>query len=292
MKNGLGRGLDSLFGVYESNNIDVENQNSGANSFNEIKEDVFDIPLSEIDANVNQPRKKFDEKALAELASSIKVHGIIQPIILVKKGERYMIIAGERRFRAAKIAGLDTVPAIIKNYTESQIAEISLLENLQREDLNPMETARAMKKLMEDFGWTQEQVADRLGKSRPVVANTVRLLNLEPEVISMIEQGKISAGHARSLVIVNDKKAQIKLAKQVCEKKLTVRDLEKAIKGPNKKNTVANQSMELRELVDDMKRVLGTKVSVLGNDNRGRIYIDYYSRADLDRIAELMDKMK
>ena len=292
MKNGLGRGLDSLFGVYENNNIDIENQNSVANSFNEIKEDVFDIPLSEIDANVNQPRKKFDEKALAELASSIKVHGIIQPIILVKKGERYMIIAGERRFRAAKIAGLDTVPAIIKNYTESQIAEISLLENLQREDLNPMETARAMKKLMEDFGWTQEQVADRLGKSRPVVANTVRLLNLEPEVISMIEQGKISAGHARSLVIVNDKKAQIKLAKQVCEKKLTVRDLEKAIKGPNKKNTVANQSMELRELVDDMKRVLGTKVSVLGNDNRGRIYIDYYSRADLDRIAELMDKMK
>ena len=156
-----------------------------------------------------------------------------------------------------------------------------------------MECARAMKKLMDDYGWTQEKVADRLGKSRPVVANTIRLLNLEPEVISMIEQGKISAGHARSLVAVTNKNAQIKLAKQVCEKKLTVRDLEKAVKTAGSGQSMASkQSVELKELVADMKRIFGTKVSVLGTDQRGRIYIDYYSRADLDRVAELVEKLK
>ena len=155
-----------------------------------------------------------------------------------------------------------------------------------------MECARAMKKLMTDFGWTQEIVADRLGKSRPVVANTIRLLNLEPEVIDMIEKGKLSAGHARSLVAVTDKKAQVKLAKQVMEKKLTVRDLEKAVRSVNNPRAVATQSSELRDLIDNMKRVLGTKVSVLGTDQRGRIYIDYYSRADLDRIFECIEKIK
>lgn len=302
MKKGLGRGLDSLFGVYG----DDVTQHIGETSVTSTRvvkmpgdldgdltnDKVVQLPLAEIDINVNQPRKVFDEKAMKELADSIKVHGVIQPIIVVKRGERYMIIAGERRFRASKSLGLSTIPSIIKNYTESEIAEVSLLENLQREDLNPMECARAMKKLMDDFAWTQEKVADRLGKSRPVVANTIRLLNLEPEVIQMIEQGKISAGHARSLVAVTDKKAQVKLAHQVCAKKLTVRDLEKAVKSTRGGNSVANQSIELRELVDKMKRVLGTKVSVLGNDNRGRIYIDYYSRADLDRISELLEKMK
>lgn len=302
MKSGLGRGLDSLFGVYENADTMQEDKREDVvrkvvkmpgDLDGDLTNDVVEeIALSEIDTNTNQPRKNFNDKALAELSASIKVHGVIQPIIVVKKGERYMIIAGERRFRASKIAGLSTIPAIVKNYTESEIAEVSLLENLQREDLNPMECARAMKKLMQDFGWTQEKVADRLGKSRPVVANTIRLLNLEPEVIAMIEDGKISAGHARSLVAVVDKKAQIKLAKQVCEKKLTVRDLEKAVKGAHANNTVANQSVELRELIDDMKRVFGTKVSVLGNDNRGRIYIDYYSRADLDRISEILEKSK
>ena len=303
MKKGLGRGLDSLFGVYG----DDVTQHVGKDEENvkrtvvkmpgdldgDLTNDVvMELPVSDIDTNVNQPRKKFDEKALKELADSIKVHGVIQPIIVVKMGERYMIIAGERRYRASKLAGLSTIPVIVKKYTDSEIAEVSLLENLQREDLNPMECAKAMKKLMEDFGWTQEKVADRLGKSRPVVANTIRLLNLEPEVIELIEQGKISAGHARSLVAVTDKKAQIKLAKQVCEKKLNVRDLEKAVKSSRSGNTVANQSVELRELVENMKRVLGTKVSVLGNDNRGRIYIDYYSRADLDRINEILEKVK
>lgn len=300
MKKGLGRGLDSLFGVYGN---DVTQQVSETTSAQVVKmpgdldgdltnDTIVQLPLSDIDVNVNQPRKVFDERAMKELADSIKVHGVIQPIIVVKMGERYMIIAGERRYRASKIAGLTTIPAIIKGYTKSEIAEVSLLENLQREDLNPMECARAMKKLMEEFGWTQEKVADRLGKSRPVVANTIRLLNLEPEVIEMIEQGKISAGHARSLVAVTDKKAQIKLARQVCEKKLTVRDLEKAVKGSRTGNAESNQSVELRDLIETMKRVLGTKVSVLGNDMRGRIYIDYYNSSDLDRLSELMNKLK
>ena len=302
MKKGLGRGLDSLFGVYENTQETQEKENDDVvrkvvkmpgDLDGDLTNDVVEeIALGEIDANVNQPRKNFNEKALAELTASIKVHGVIQPIIVVKRGERYMIIAGERRYRASKLAGLSTIPAIVKNYSESEIAEVSLLENLQREDLNPMECARAMKKLMSDFGWTQEKVADRLGKSRPVVANTIRLLNLEPEVIAMIEEGKISAGHARSLVAVVDKKAQVKLAKQVCEKKLTVRDLERAVKGGKPGNTVANQSAELRQLIDDLKRVLGTKVSVLGNDIRGRIYIDYYSPEDLDRINEFLKKVK
>lgn len=303
MKKGLGRGLDSLFGVYgddvsqqvggNANTVKTEVVKMPADLDGDLTNDVVvQLPLSDIDVNINQPRKNFDDKALKELSDSIKVHGVIQPIIVVKMGERYMIIAGERRYRASKLAGLTSIPTIVKNYTKSEIAEVSLLENLQREDLNPMECARAMKKLMEDFGWTQEKVADRLGKSRPVVANTIRLLNLEPEVIEMIEQGKISAGHARSLVAVTDKKAQIKLAKQVCDKKLTVRDLEKAVHGNKAGNAVKNQSVELRDLIETMKRVLGTKVSVLGNDMRGRIYIDYYSSADLDRISELMDKLK
>jgi len=299
MKKGLGRGLDSLFGVYGD---DVSAQ-VGKGTTQVVKmpgdldgdltnDTVVELPLADIDPNTNQPRKNFNDATLKELADSIKVHGVIQPIIVVKMGERYMIIAGERRYRASKIAGLSTIPAIVKNYNEKEIAEVSLLENLQREDLNPMECARAMKKLMTDFGWTQDTVADRLGKSRPVVANTVRLLNLEPEVIDMIEKGKISAGHARSLVVVTDKKAQIKLAHQVCEKKLTVRDLERAVKGSSGSKNKMEQSSELKDLIEDMKRVLGTKVSVLGTDQRGRIYIDYYSSADLDRIYDLIQKLK
>ena len=305
-KKGLGRGLESLFSVYRDPEVDTENVNDKIDDVPEVKvvkmasvdekingEAVEQIEIGKIDPNKNQPRKVFDETALNELASSIKIHGIIQPIVLNKVGDRYMIIAGERRWRAAQIAGLKTVPAIIKNYDARQIKEISIIENLQREDLNPMEAARAIKELMEEYGWTQEVVADRLGKSRPVIANTIRLLNLEPEVIDMIEKGKLSAGHARSLVAVNNRDAQIKLAKQVCEKKLTVRDLEKAVKqGKSGKNPKSSQSIELKELIHDMQKVFGTKVSALGSDQRGRIYIDYYSTEDLQRVFELVEILK
>ena len=305
-KKGLGRGLESLFSVYRDPEVDTDNVNDKIDDVPEVKvvkmasvdekingEAVEQIEIGKIDPNKNQPRKVFDETALNELASSIKIHGIIQPIVLNKVGDRYMIIAGERRWRAAQIAGLKTVPAIIKSYDSRQIKEISIIENLQREDLNLMEAARAIKELMEEYGWTQEVVADRLGKSRPVIANTIRLLNLEPEVIDMIEKGKLSAGHARSLVGVNNREAQIKLAKQVCEKKLTVRDLEKAVKqGKSGKAPKSYQSIELKELIHDMQKVFGTKVSALGSDQRGRIYIDYYSTEDLQRVFELVEILK
>ncbi len=306
-KKGLGRGLESLFSVYRDSEVDTKEVNDNIDEVPEVKvvkmasvggdvssENVYQIEIGKIDPNKDQPRKNFDQSALNELASSIKIHGIIQPLVLTKTGDRYMIIAGERRWRAAQIAGLKTVPAVVKDYDAKQIREIAIIENLQREDLNPMEAARAIKQLMEEYGWTQEVVADRLGKSRPVIANTIRLLNLEPEVIDMIEKGKLSAGHARSLVAVNNRDAQIKLAKQVCEKKLTVRDLEKAVKvgKSGKAPKVSQQSIELKELIHDMQKVFGTKVSALGNDQRGRIYIDYYSMDDLQRVFDLVEILK
>ena len=306
-KKGLGRGLESLFSVYRDSEVDTKEVNDNIEEVPEVKvvkmasvggdvssENVYQIEIGKIDPNKDQPRKNFDQSALNELASSIKIHGIIQPLVLTKTGDRYMIIAGERRWRAAQIAGLKTVPAVVKDYDAKQIREIAIIENLQREDLNPMEAARAIKQLMEEYGWTQEVVADRLGKRRPVIANTIRLLNLEPEVIDMIEKGKLSAGHARSLVAVNNRDAQIKLAKQVCEKKLTVRDLEKAVKvgKSGKAPKVSQQSIELKELIHDMQKVFGTKVSALGNDQRGRIYIDYYSMDDLQRVFDLVEILK
>ncbi len=298
IKKGLGRGLDSLFGNFEETKLNEGTEfnvvKMATLNENVNKELVFQIDIDKIDPNIDQPRKYFEPEALKELADSIKIHGIIQPIILIKKDNRFMIIAGERRFRAAKMVGLKAVPAIVKQYTDKEINEISIIENLQREDLNPMDQARAIKKLMEDYGWTQEIVADRLGKSRPVIANTIRLLNLEPEVIKMIEENKISAGHARSLVGIANKQAQIKLAKQVAERKLTVRDLEIAVKNSSGKNKIAtlNQNIELKELILEMQRIFGTKVSALGSNERGRIYIDYFNKDDLERIYEKIEQLK
>lgn len=286
---GLGRGLDALFGTYE-----------GDVSYNKITKPaetntgVLEVDINKIKPNPNQPRKNFDEDALKDLAASIKVHGIVQPIVLNKNTDgTYMIIAGERRWRAANLCGLKTVPAIIKDYTEKQIKEISIIENLQREDLNPVEAAKAIKELMDEYGLTQEAVSERIGKSRSNVANTLRLLTLYPAVLDMIEKGKISAGHARCLVVVEDANEQLKLANAIVSKNLSVRDLEKAIKAytnPAKKVVVREeQSLELKELINQMQKTFATKVSAIGNDNKGRIYIDYYTRDDLDRISELLD---
>lgn len=288
-KKGLGRGLDALFSVFEDNDsydriTSKPNENGG----------VLEIDIDKIKPNPNQPRKNFDEDALKELASSIKVHGIVQPIVLNKQGNGdFLIIAGERRWRAAKLCGLKTVPAVIKNYTDKQIKEISIIENLQREDLNPVEAARAIKELMEEYGLTQESVAERIGKSRSNIANTLRLLSLYPDVINLVEQGKISSGHARCLVVVEDPREQIRLAQMIVQKNLSVRDLEKTVKAftnPTKKVVIKEeQSLELKELINQMQKTFATKVSAIGNDNKGRIYIDYYNRDDLDRIAELLD---
>ncbi|MGN1227620.1 MAG: ParB/RepB/Spo0J family partition protein, partial [Christensenellales bacterium] len=245
--------------------------------------------------NVNQPRKQFSETALKELADSIRIHGVIQPIVVNKlEDNKYMIIAGERRWRASKIARKTTIPAIMQNYTDKQIAEVSLIENLQREDLNPIEAARAIKKLMQEYDFTQETVADRIGKSRSVIANTLRLLNLYPEIIKMVENDELSAGHARCLVVVDDVNMQLKFANQAKNNKMTVRDLEKAVKeylNPKQK-VIKIQSLELKEMVSEMSKLFSTKVSILGNDNKGRIFIDYYTKDDLDRIYELLELIK
>ena len=293
-KKGLGRGLESLFGFYEdeSNNI-ITNQSEKKSP----AEGVSELEIDKIYPNPNQPRKHFDEEALRELASSIKTHGVIQPLVVNKEADGYMIIAGERRWRASKQAGLDKVPVVIKNYTEKQVKEISIIENLQREDLNPIEAARAIKQLMDEYNLTQETVSDRIGKSRSNVANTLRLLSLYPDVIKMIEDGRLSSGHARCLVVIDDVNEQLKLAKKAVDGKMSVRDLEKAVKSylnpdREKKVKVAEQSLELKELINDMQRVFATKVSAIGNDNKGRIYIDYYTRDDLDRLAEMVDLLK
>ena len=223
---GLGRGLDSLFGDYESfDTPKAEVKEKVVEKIKEVNRGAEDISIALIDRNPNQPRKNFDEKALKELAQSIKTNGVIQPIIVTKKGDRYIIIAGERRWRASQLAGLKTVPCIVRNYTDREICEIAIIENLQREDLNPIESARAIKQLIETFDLTQEVVADRIGKSRPAVANTLRLLTLTPEVVNMIEAGKLSAGHARCLITVEDPKIQVELALKACDNKISVRDL-------------------------------------------------------------------
>ena len=287
---GLGRGLEALFGVFDDNNSydNITNKNTKTNN------GVLEIDITKVKPNPNQPRKNFDPDALNELASSIKVHGIVQPIVVNQESNgEYMIIAGERRWRAANICGLKTVPAVVKNYTEKQVKEISIIENLQREDLNPIEAARAIKQLMDEYGLTQEVVSERIGKSRSNIANTLRLLTLYPDVIDMVEVGKLSAGHARCLVVVEDQTEQIKLAQIAVTKNLSVRDLEKMVKNymhpTNKVVVKQEQSLELKELINQMQKTFATKVSAIGNDNKGRIYIDYYTRDDLDRIAELLE---
>lgn len=292
---GLGKGLSALFSETEEDYgksllFEEEPRQKG--------EGVTEIETSRIFANPNQPRKVFDETALKELADSIAKHGVIMPIIVNKSGDRFMIIAGERRFRASKIAGLSKVPVIVKNYNDRQIKEISLIENLQREDLNPIEAATAMRSLMSDYGMTQEELADRIGKSRPAIANTLRLLSLAPEVIKMVANGNLSAGHARTLISMPTSD-QIKLAEASIKEGLSVREVEKRVKDyfmppeeKAKKKIKQELSNELKELISDMQRVFGTRVNAIGNDKKGRIYIDYYTRDDLDRLSELLEFLK
>ena len=292
MKRGLGRGLDSLFGEYEEEKP-VEEKQVETKIEQVVVNEPKEIDIGLIDRNPEQPRKIFDEDALRELAESIKVHGVIQPIIVKQIGDRYVIIAGERRWRASRLAGLKTIPCIIKNYTEQEISEIAIIENLQREDLNPIESAKAIKNLINQYNLTQDEVADKIGKSRPAVANTLRLLLLPESIISLVESNKISAGHARTLLSITDTKKQKEIALLIVEKGLTVRDVENIIKNLNKpvvEKPVQEKSLELKDFENSIKRVFATKVQIKGNDNKGKIVIDYYSTDDLNRIYDILNK--
>lgn len=298
MAKGLGKGLDALFEDTDAAYERVFEHRDAFSYTEEERKNAEDMPLDKISANPNQPRKNFDEQALRELADSIKKHGVIMPIVVNDNGDgTYMIIAGERRFRASKLAGQQTIPVVIRKYSAREIKEISLIENLQREDLNPIEAATAMKQLMVDYKLTQDELAERIGKSRPAIANTLRLLNLCPEVMMLVAEGKLSAGHARTLVPLAAEQ-QINFANEAVRSQSSVRELEKKVRAFNippeilderKKKKRALASIELKQLVERMRFAFRTKVSLIGTEKKGRIYIDYYSRDDLDRISEILD---
>ncbi|MBO5925069.1 MAG: ParB/RepB/Spo0J family partition protein [Clostridia bacterium] len=299
-KSGLGKGLAALLQDinHEENFLEEQDANLVREpvSVSKVGDGIDQIPIDDIIPNPDQPRKKFDETALLELSDSIRIHGVIQPIVVTPKDGKYMIIAGERRYRASKLAKLTTMPAVVRRYSESQIKEIALIENLQREDLNPIEAAMGIKQLMDEYKCTQEAVAERIGKSRPAVTNYLRLLTLTDPVIELVKQNRLSAGHAKCLVSVTDPDAQLKFAKSASDGKMSVRDIEKAVRvylNPEKyakKNPPI--SIELRELINDMQHVFATKVKAIGNDRKGRIYIDYYTKDDLDRIHTLIARIK
>ena len=285
---GLGKGLDSLIPV---GNADGKGK-IGINSVpvSEEKPDKM-VKITMVEPNRDQPRHKFDEEALNELADSIKQYGIISPIIVQDRKDHYEIIAGERRWRAAKIAGLKEIPVIIKNFTEQEIVEISLIENIQRENLNPIEEALAYKRLLTEFHLKQEEVAQRVSKSRTAVTNSMRLLKLADEVQQMIIDESLTTGHARALITIEDESKQIEIAKKVVNEKLSVRDIEKLVKDLNKPKKEKKESKQLKndfiyqDIEEKLKQSLGTKVTVSAKeDGSGKIEIDFYSSEELDRI--------
>ncbi len=316
---GLGRGLDALIpqsapkaeevqkkeDAAEQIPADESEENVSRETLEEEKKNIqrdrterrrreTTLRVSQIEPNRSQPRKTFDEDALEELADSIRQYGLIQPIMVQKREGYYEIIAGERRWRACMKAGLKEVPVIIREYDDQKIMELSLIENLQREDLNPMEEARAYKRLMEEFGLTQEEIAGRVSKSRPVIANALRLLKLDERVQAMVEQGEISMGHARALASVLIPEEQYLIALKIMEEHLTVRDTEKIIKNigkvPKKKEPVQkDESLEriYRELENRLKSSLGTKVAIhTRGTGGGKVEIDFYTAEDLEKIID------
>ena len=278
----LGKGLSALI---PDESFNTDNKNS-----------TLSISINKIKSDKDQPRKSFDSEKIAELTESIKTHGIIQPLILRKiDNDQYIIVAGERRWRAAKIAGLKEVPAIIMDLTESEILEISLIENIQRQDLNPIEEAIAYKKLIDDFKMTHEELSKRIGKSRTSITNTMRLMNLDDRVQQYIIEGVISEGHGRALLGIKDFEIQYELAQQVIDEKLSVRELEKIIRRiiePNNRNTNSSKQ-ELnpyyKEIKNQLQNYFGTKVNISNKNNKGKIEIEYYSEDDLQRILDIIN---
>ena len=277
MKKGLGRGLDALLGDYTQ----------------PTPEGVQELDIHLIDTNAGQPRKDFDQEKLQELADSIRQHGVVQPILLRQNGERYVIVAGERRFRAARLAGLEKVPAIVKDLDEAQVMEVALIENLQREDLNPIEEAAAIRFLMQQHDLTQEEVSKRLSKSRPAIANSLRLLTLPEPVQAYLRNGKLQAGHARALAGLQDPEAQAVLADKIVGEGLSVRAAESLAreqgqKPPRQKKEPPATDPDLAAAEASLREWLGTKVSIQGNSQRGRIIIEYYNAELLQGIYDLL----
>ena len=292
---GLGKGLDSLIpsAAVESKKKEVKNDFvEVAKSENKGPETI--VKITKVEPNRKQPRKNFDEDALQELADSIKQFGLLQPILVQDRKDYYEIIAGERRWRAAKLAGLKEVPVIIREYTEKEIVEISLIENIQREDLNPIEEAQAYKKLLTEFNLKQDEVAERVSKSRTAVTNSMRLLKLSDEVQQMVINDMISTGHARALLAIEDPEQQYLLAQRIFDEKLSVRDVEKIVKSfgkPAKPKKEKNVSLDIvyQDLEEKMKQKLNTKVAISGKgDGSGKIEIEFYSHDDLDRILDMI----
>jgi ParB family chromosome partitioning protein len=294
-KTGLGKGLDSLI-PKQPIQKEVKAEEKPAVVKTVVKKEEIKLNITEVEPNRDQPRKTFDEDALLELSESIKQFGVLQPLIVQKRDGYYEIIAGERRWRAAKMAGLKEVPVIIRDYTEQQIVEISLIENIQRENLNPIEEAIAYKRLLTEFHLKQDEVAERVSKSRTAVTNSMRLLKLDERVQQMVIDDMITTGHARALISVEDKDMQYKLAQQIFDEKLSVRDVEKLMKNLNKspekeKPEIKNQFI-YDNLEEKMKSLLGTKVSINHKaNNRGKIVIDYYSNDELERLMELFQSI-
>ena len=292
-KSGLGKGLDALF----PSNVDINTL--GGDVSRETSEKIIEMKINDIEPNVNQPRKAFDDDKIEDLAASIAEHGVLQPIIVTKKDDYYQIIAGERRWRASKKAGLKTIPAIVRDYDEKKIREVALIENIQRQDLNAIETAKAIKELMEEHSLTQEELAKTLGKSRSAIANTLRILNLDERVQEMVQEGKISEGHARTLASIDSPQKQYKLALDIVNLDLSVRDAEELMKeekvnNGKKKNTKKETSkLEViyKDIENRLKKALETKVSFRPmTKSRGKIIIEYYTSEELERILEILEK--
>lgn len=278
MRKGLGKGLSALI-------TSADTDEAG----------VTEIKINEIEPNSEQPRKYFNDEKLAQLAESIKLHGVVQPLIVQRSKDTYKIVAGERRWRAAKIAGLQTIPVIIRDLSSKQVMEIALIENLQREDLNAIEEAEAYEKLMEEYGMTQEDISVTVGKSRPAIANSVRLLTLQDKIKSKVIDGELSGGHARTLLSIEDMTLQLRAAEEIVKKGLNVRDTELLVKrlttqkGRKKRSTA---DVEYRAIEERFREVFGTKVRIMNGKKSGKILIEYYSLEELDRIMNLVEKIQ
>ena len=301
-RNGLGKGLDSLIPNKSDKLTKPETKKNNSevkvSPAKKVKEDPkaseILLKINQVEPNRDQPRKEFEEDALLELADSIKQFGVLQPLLVQKKKHYYEIIAGERRWRAAKLAGLKEVPVLIKSYTDQEIVEISLIENIQRENLNPIEEAMAFKRLLEEFHLKQDEVAERVSKSRTAVTNSMRLLKLSDKVKQMIIDDMISTGHARALLAIEDEEQQYLLATKIFDEKLSVRETEKlvkSLKNPKKevKKITPEHQFIYNDIAEKMKSIMGTKVNINAKANgKGKIEIEYYSEEELERIYDLM----